>query len=60
MNTRLNKLNTDEIKIKNRVNHLEQEELRILKKLEQTRVKAERIHEIKVANDQNFLARIHR
>ena len=41
----------DEIKIKNRVNHLEQEELRILKKLEQTRVKAEKIHEIKVAND---------
>ena len=50
----------DEIKIKNRVNHLEQEELRILKKLEQTRVKAEKIHEIKVANDQNFLARMHR
>ena len=40
VNNRLNRLTNDEIKIKNRVNLLETEQKRILKKVEETRVKA--------------------
>ena len=40
VNNRLNRLTNDEVKIKNRVNLLETEQKRILKKVEETRVKA--------------------
>jgi len=55
---RLDGLTNDEIKIKNRVNLLETEEKRILKKVEETRVRAAKIKSIKSANEQNYLEKM--
>ena len=52
---RLEGLISDEIKIKNRVALLETEEKRILKKVQETRVRAAKIIEIKSVNEQKYL-----
>jgi len=57
---RLQNLTNDEIKIKNRVGLLENEQKRILKKVEETRVRAAKIKSIKEANEQSFLEKMHR
>ena len=51
VNTRLVQLANDEQKILNRVNLLESEQNRILKKVEETRLKANKITEIKAVNE---------
>ncbi len=55
---RLESLTNDEIKIKNRVSLLETEQKRILKKVEETRVRAVKINSIKAANEQSYIDRI--
>ena len=57
---RLDSLRNDEIKIKNRVNLLESEQKRILKKVEETRTRASKITTIKKANEQNYLEKLMR
>ena len=51
---RLEGLSHDEIKIKNRVNLLENEQKRILKKVEETRARASKIRSIKETSEQNY------
>ena len=46
MNKNLSSLDADELKIKNRINLLKNEEKRILKKIEQDRDRAEKIKKI--------------
>ena len=57
---RLDGLKNDEVKIKNRVSLLEYEEKRILKKVEETRVRAARIKNIKAENEQNYIEKMKR
>ena len=57
---RLDGLKNDEVKIKNRVALLEHEEKRILKKVEETRVRAARIKNIKAENEQSYIEKMKR
>ena len=57
---RLETLRSNEIKIKNRVNMLEKEQMRILKKVEETRARAAKMKTIKEENEQNFLEKMYR
>ena len=60
MQKRLETLRNNEIKIKNRVNLLESEQKRILKKVEETRARADRMKVIKEVNEQNYLEKMQR
>ena len=57
---RLIKLQNDEFKIKNRVNLLEIEQKRMIKKVEETRSRAEKMKTIKEVNEQNYMDRLRR
>ena len=58
MNRNRSGLDEDEMKLKNRINLLKNEESRIMKKLEQDRERAERIKRIQEENDQNYLKKM--
>ena len=51
VNSRLESLKNDEAKIKNRVNLLLKEEQRIMKKINETRARAEEITHIRMRNE---------
>ena len=57
---RLESLKNDENKIKNRVNLLLKEEERIMKKINETRARADEITNIRQRNEQNYLDKLNR
>ena len=58
MNKNLSGLDADEVKLKNRIALLKNEESRIMKKLEQDRQRAETIKKIQEQNDQNYIEKM--
>ena len=60
MNMRLSKISNDEAKMSNRVNYLDKMQTQINKKIKETRVKAQKVHEIKGINEKHFIERIFR